>query len=74
MKHKHRRDPMGPTDLLMRPLTTNMEYGWDTMLYPGGSSIPNSERKAYFPKGGTDVTQGEGLTLETYYGVEHIRI
>ncbi|OAE33661.1 hypothetical protein AXG93_4689s1480 [Marchantia polymorpha subsp. ruderalis] len=75
MKFKHRRDPLGPTDAYQRPLTQNMEYGWDTMVYPGESAVPVHERKRHFPKGQTDVTAGgEGLTLETYYGVEYIRI
>ncbi|KAL3690586.1 hypothetical protein R1sor_016895 [Riccia sorocarpa] len=75
MKHKHRRDPLGPTDAYQRPVTQNMEYGWDSMVFPGESANPLHERKSYHPKGQTDVTVGgEGLTLESYYGVEYIRI
>ncbi|GBG61597.1 hypothetical protein CBR_g22394 [Chara braunii] len=61
-RHRHIRSIYGPTDVFLRPVTKNQEYGWG-MFHP----LPHDD--IYYPLRSTDVTRKEGICIETYYGL-----
>eukprot|EP00899_Mesostigma_viride_P014325 jgi/Mesvir1/22894/Mv19417-RA.1 len=63
MKHdsaRHRRSPLDPKDMYAKPLTANQDYGWHPEI------VAAPDRKNL--RKGTDVTKGEGMSVDMYYG------
>lgn len=56
--HRHKRIEDFPQEYQRRPVTANQEFGW---LHTSGDSVPR-EKRPYFNKPSTDVTQSEGVT------------